>query len=60
MGRGKSPETRLIRVARPQGLRMPTGLPTLVYQGTIGFQMWAGQPASELVMKAALEKTFGS
>ncbi len=54
------PETRLIQAARAQGFRALTGLPMLVYQGAIGFQMWTGQPAPEAVMKAALEKAFGS
>jgi shikimate dehydrogenase len=53
------PDTRLIRAARSMGLRTLTGLPMLVYQGAIGFEMWTGLPAPEGVMKAALEKAFG-
>jgi len=53
------PETRLIRAARARGLKTLTGLPMLVYQGAIGFQMWTGHPAPEAVMKLALEKAFG-
>ncbi len=53
------PETRLIQRARAQGLKTLTGLPMLVYQGTIGFEMWTGQPAPEAAMKHALELAFG-
>lgn len=53
------PETRLIQAARSRGLKTLTGLPMLVYQGAIGFEMWTGQQAPERVMKEALEKAFG-
>jgi shikimate dehydrogenase len=53
------PETRLVKAARAQGLQTLTGLPMLVYQGTIGFEMWTGQPAPEAAMKRALEQAFG-
>ncbi len=53
------PDTRLIQAARAQGLKTLTGLPMLVYQGAIGFEMWTGRPAPEAVMKAALERAFG-
>ena len=53
------PETRLIQAARALGLKTLTGLPMLVYQGTIGFEMWTGQPAPEAAMKHALEQAFG-
>ncbi len=52
------PETRLIRTARAQGLKTLTGLPMLVYQGAIGFEMWTGRKAPEAVMKRALEEAF--
>ena len=52
------PETRLIRAARAQGLKTLTGLPMLVYQGAIGFEMWTGRQAPEAVMKRALEEAF--
>jgi shikimate dehydrogenase len=35
-----------------------TGLAMLVYQGAIGFKMWTGQEAPEVVMKDALRKAF--
>ena len=54
------PETRLIRTARALGLKTLTGLPMLVYQGAIGFEMWTGQPAPEAVMRSALEQAFGA
>jgi shikimate dehydrogenase len=52
------PETRLIRAAQAQGLQVLTGLAMLVYQGAIGFKMWTGQEAPEVVMKDALRKAF--
>jgi shikimate dehydrogenase len=54
------PETRLIKAARARGLKTLTGLPMLVYQGAIGFEMWTGQRAPEAVMMAALEKAFSN
>ncbi|MDR3575909.1 MAG: shikimate dehydrogenase [Anaerolineaceae bacterium] len=53
------PETRLIKEARQKGFKVLTGLPMLVCQGVIGFEMWTGQKAPENVMKAALAKAFG-
>ena len=53
------PETRLIQSARTQGLKVLTGLAMLVYQGAIGFEMWTGHTAPEVVMKAALAQAFG-
>ena len=53
------PETRLIQTARARGLKVLTGLPMLVYQGAIGFEMWTGKKAPEREMRAALEKAFG-
>jgi shikimate dehydrogenase len=52
-------ETRFIKTARSRGLKTLTGLPMLVCQGAIGFEMWTGRPAPEGVMKAALAKAFG-
>jgi shikimate dehydrogenase len=52
------PETRFVQAARKLGLKTLTGLPMLVYQGAIGFEMWTGRKAPEAVMKAALEKAF--
>jgi len=52
------PETRLIKTARALGMKTLTGLPMLVYQGAIGFEMWTGKKAPEQAMRAALEKAF--
>ena len=52
------PETRLIKMARAQGFKVLTGLPMLVYQGAIGFEMWTGRKAPEHAMRAALEGAF--
>jgi len=51
-------ETRFIKTARAQGLKTLTGLPMLVCQGAIGFEMWTDRPAPEAEMTAALEKAF--
>jgi len=53
------PETRLIKTARAKGFKTLTGLPMLVFQGAIGFEMWTGKKAPEQVMTGALEKAFG-
>jgi shikimate dehydrogenase len=52
------PETRLIKTARARGLKVLTGLPMLVYQGAIGFEMWTGRKAPEREMREALEEAF--
>ncbi len=52
------PDTRLLQRARARGLKTLNGLSMLVYQGTLGFEMWTGQAAPEEVMKSALEKAF--
>jgi len=53
------PETPLIKEASRNGLKVLTGLPMLVGQGVIGFEMWTGHRAPESVMKAALVEAFG-
>jgi shikimate dehydrogenase len=52
------PETRMIKTARALGFKTLTGLPMLVYQGAIGFEMWTGRKAPENAMRAALEAAF--
>lgn len=52
------PETRFVQTARARGLKTLTGLPMLVCQGAIGFEMWTGRKAPEAAMTAALEKAF--
>lgn len=54
------PDTRLMQTARSRGFKTLNGLSMLVYQGTLGFEMWTGQPAPEAVMKSALEKAFAA
>ena len=53
------PETRLLAMARQRGLAVLDGLSMLVYQGTIGFELWTGSRAPEDVMKEALRKALG-
>lgn len=53
------PDTRFVQAAQAKGLKTLTGLPMLVYQGAIGFQMWTGHKAPEAAMKAALSQALG-
>ena len=53
------PETRLLAAARGLGLPVLDGLSMLVYQGTIGFQLWTGREAPAAVMKRALAQALG-
>lgn len=54
------PETRLLAAARARGLAVLDGLSMLVYQGTIGFELWTGRAAPEQVMKDALRAALGA
>jgi shikimate dehydrogenase len=53
------PETPLLAAARRLGLPTLDGLSMLVYQGTIGFQLWTGREAPAGVMKQALAQALG-
>ena len=53
------PETQLLAVARRRGLATLDGISMLVYQGTIGFQLWTGREAPASVMKRALARALG-
>ena len=53
------PETPLLATARRLGLPALDGLSMLVYQGTIGFQLWTGKEAPADVMKKALAEALG-
>lgn len=52
-------ETPLLREARARGLPVLGGLPMLIYQGALAFELWTGQPAPVGVMfesaRASLE-----
>jgi shikimate dehydrogenase len=52
------PETPLLAAARGLGLPTLDGLSMLVYQGTIGFQLWTGREAPAAVMKHALARAL--
>ena len=52
-------ETWLIRAARQRGLPVLDGLAMLLYQGVIGFELWTGRMAPEVVMKEALRQALG-
>ncbi|RIH79172.1 Shikimate dehydrogenase (NADP(+)) [Calidithermus terrae] len=50
-------ETRLLREARAAGLRTLGGLPMLVWQGALAFELWTGQrPPVEVMYQAARGK----
>ena len=53
------PETPFLAAARRLGLPTLDGLSMLVYQGTIGFQLWTGHKAPAAVMKQALARALG-
>ena len=53
------PETPLLAAARRLGLPVLDGLSMLVYQGTIGFELWTGRAAPAGVMKRALARALG-
>ena len=54
------PETPFLQMAQRRGLKTLNGLSMLVYQGSIGFEMWTGLKAPEAVMKTALRNAFGA
>jgi len=54
------PRTRLVRAASEKGCRVIDGLGMLVNQGVIGVKYWTGVDPDPSVMRAALEKVFGS
>ena len=54
------PDTPFLQLARAAGATTLDGLGMLVYQGTIGFEMWTGQEAPADVMRQALEDVFAA
>ncbi len=53
------PVTALLKLARDRALPVLDGLSMLVYQGVIGFELWTGRQAPEVVMKSALRRALG-
>ncbi len=53
------PNTPFLRAARARNLKTLDGLSMLVYQGVIGFELWAGAKAPEAAMRAALQQALG-
>jgi shikimate dehydrogenase len=51
------PETRLLKDARAAGCRTMNGLPMLVYQGALSFELWTGRKAPIDVMFRAVRAT---
>lgn len=47
-------ETRFVHAARARGLRAVDGLPMLVEQGALSFELWFGQPPDRTVMWRSL------
>ncbi len=52
-------ETRLLDEAKSHGCQTLGGLPMLVQQGAIAFELWSGQQPAIEVMQDALEEFFG-
>ncbi len=52
------PETPLLRDARSRGARVLGGLPMLIYQGIVAFELWTGREAPVDVMFAAGEEAL--
>jgi shikimate dehydrogenase len=48
------PSTPLLRAARAHECRVLNGLPMLLYQGALAFEIWTGHPAPIEVMQGAL------
>ncbi|HEY9287191.1 MAG TPA: shikimate dehydrogenase, partial [Candidatus Dormibacteraeota bacterium] len=48
--------TPLVGAARERGARAVNGLSMLLFQALAAFEIWAGQPAPEAPMRAALER----
>jgi shikimate dehydrogenase len=53
-------ETRLLREARAAGLKTLSGLPMLVWQGALAFELWTGQQPPVEVMYQAARQTLGA
>jgi shikimate dehydrogenase len=53
-------ETRLLARARMAGARVVGGLPMLVQQGALAFQLWTGEPAPVDVMYAAARQALAT
>jgi len=51
-------ETAFLRAAREAGLPVLPGLPMLIYQGVLGFELWTGAPAPVEVMFDAARKAL--
>lgn len=54
------PRTRLLKAAAERGCRVLGGLPMLVTQGALAFQLWTGREAPVRVMREAAEKAVAN
>lgn len=53
------PLTPLLRAAQAHGCRIRNGLPMLLYQGALAFELWTGRTAPVEIMRTALGWTQG-
>ena len=53
-------ETAFLREAREHGLRTLGGLPMLIYQGALSFELWTGMAAPVDVMFQAARRAMGA
>lgn len=56
----KPAETAFLRAARERGLRTLGGLPMLIYQGALSFELWTGMPAPVDAMFHAAQRALGA
>ncbi len=54
------PKTRLVKAAEERGCRVLGGLPMLVMQGALAFQLWTGREAPADVMREAAERAVAN
>ncbi|MFH2137885.1 MAG: shikimate dehydrogenase [Candidatus Omnitrophota bacterium] len=53
------PVTKMLELAKNNGVQFSNGLRMLLYQGMLAFEQWTGKPAPEKVMFEALQKEVG-
>ncbi|GAB4334903.1 MAG: shikimate dehydrogenase [Dehalococcoidia bacterium] len=56
----KPADTAFLRAARASGLRTLGGLPMLIYQGALSFELWTGMAAPVDVMFQAARRALGA
>jgi shikimate dehydrogenase len=52
-------ETALLRAARTRGATAVNGVPMLVHQAAVAFELWTGVPAPVAAMTASVARQLG-